>query len=391
MQAEEHFRRRVSAVAYEIAARLGFSEEDRESVRGLALHGPPAALHDGDWLGRLEREIDQDSSALGAALVRGGHAEDRYSPVLDVATAFVEGLDYSPYEDRPARVILSELRELASEGYLDRAALAALEALRLPPALSSSLQRLRVYPAVLMRVLALANDQNASLMQIETLAQSDQALAAGLLRAANSAAYSPGAPVTTISRAIALIGMDQGKKVLIAAGAQALFASASLSRLWTHSLETAAAMEYLASLSGAVAVEEAFVAGLIHDIGRLAIESMPAEYGAAHRRVALECPVLADMVVAGEDHGSLGAALLRQWGLPESLARAVECHHRPEADAGGLAGLLYLAEFVTDAEEDAPSISRLRAALKSTGIRWTHGLADDLMIGHPVDSSLMPL
>ncbi len=387
MEAEEHFRQRVSAVAYEIAARLGYSDEDKETVRALAQHGAAPVQRDGSWITRLERDLAQESAVAGWTPAD----VDRFSPVLDTATAFVEGLDYGAYGERPARVILGELRELASEGFLERSAVAALEALCLPAAMAASGPKLRVYPAVLMRVLALMRNPEAALDQIEALAQSDAVLAAAVLRAANSAAYAPAAPVTTISRGLALMGMDQARKVLAAAGARTLFASASMTRLWQHSLEIAAAMEYLASLSHITAPEEAFVTGLIHDIGRLALESIPAEYAAAHRRIGAVCPMLADMVVAGEDHGALGAALLREWGLPEALVLAVEFHHRPEVAPNRLAALVYLAEFATDANEDTPSVGRLRAALRAAGIDWNDGLSEELSSTRLLGTPLMAL
>src|ERR1019366_9117191 len=121
--------------------------------------------------------------------------------------------------------------------------------------------------------------------------------------------------IRTVGRAIAHIGLDAAKKVIAAAAARPLFASAQLRDLWRHSLDVATIAERLARTTGKADTAEAFVAGLIHDIGRLAIESLPHAAVETHHRIAedTQCLVLADTAVLGCDHGEFGARVLEQW------------------------------------------------------------------------------
>jgi hypothetical protein len=98
--------------------------------------------------------------------------------------------------------------------------------------------------------------------------------------------------------------------------------------------------------------------------------ALPREHAVAHTRIveASGCPVLADYLVCGRDHAELGADLLARWSFPGEIVAAVGFHHRPEATDSRLAAMLYVAEYLTGSEEDIPSISRLAAALNTTGV-----------------------
>jgi HD-like signal output (HDOD) protein len=131
-----------------------------------------------------------------------------------------------------------------------------------------------------------------------------------------------------------------------------------------------------------MAQHEAAVLGLVHDIGRLVIQTLPDQHSAAHTRIAAEsgCPVLADFLVCGCDHAELGADLLARWNFPDKFIEAVKHHHQPERTESRLASMLYLGEYVAGSDEDIPSISRLSHALTATGI----SVAECLDLGDPL-------
>lgn len=354
---------RVAALAFEIAGRLGLPRDDCRALRALGMLA--SSEHKPRETG-MDRLIDDVMQAYAAGAAPA--ADDPLVAVAEVARAFNLGLEYAAYEYRTPAEILAELRELAAAGHLDSAAVAALESLRVPPEVLANLPGLHAYPKVLVKALALVRDDNVSFAGIEQLINTDQVLASSLLRLANSALYSPRTPITTVARGIAAVGLDAVRRILIAAGAKPLFASAALRDLWRHSIEVATIMERLADSSGFPDPAVAFVAGLIHDIGRVKLESLPGDAAASYRRLATECPVLADAVLVGEDHGHLGASILRQWGLPAALVEAVEYHHRPELKVSSLAPLTYLAEFASESDEDLPSSGRLRIAMQAAKI-----------------------
>src|SRR4029077_6370935 len=115
--------------------------------------------------------------------------------------------------------------------------------------------------------------------QLESVACLDPVLAGRLIQTANSAYYSPMRPIASIQHAIAYLGVDATRKILLAATIRANFASMRLHQLWNHSLDVAQAAEELARRSELkIDPSEAFLAGLVHDIGRLAFSIMPSAF-----------------------------------------------------------------------------------------------------------------
>jgi putative nucleotidyltransferase with HDIG domain len=158
--------------------------------------------------------------------------------------------------------------------------------------------------------------------------------------------------------------------VLLTACFSGLFASKPLQNLWEHS-EAVARLAYdLAPLAG-IDAETAYVAGLLHDIGRLAFVKLPAALRIREQEwLASGFPVVyAETLAYGLDHAASGAKCLRAWALPESLVNAVGLHHRPGPDTSPLSGVLTLAEDLAaragnaDSEDLWPEMRRAAACL----------------------------
>lgn len=150
----------------------------------------------------------------------------------------------------------------------------------------------------------------------------------------------------------------------------AVFGAARAEGLWRHSLEVAHTAKTIAALSGRAVPDDAFLAGLLHDVGRLAMTYLNAGLAARHEWLIeqqVEC-VFADLLVCGFDHAAAGAEVLRWWRLPAGIIHAVERHHQPEASEGGLASALSLAEHWSGSQEDLPSLGRIRFALDRLGL-----------------------
>jgi putative nucleotidyltransferase with HDIG domain len=139
--------------------------------------------------------------------------------------------------------------------------------------------------------------------------------------------------------------------------------------LWKHSVHVAQIASELATLCGCDP-EEAFLAGLLHDVGRLAIEKLDHTLLEARSRLMEQGipPVWVDLVTCWHDHGEIGGVLLERWNLPFGLVDAVKFHHLPERSDGELTLLVYLAELRSGGNEDFYSASRLNYALDLTGL-----------------------
>jgi putative nucleotidyltransferase with HDIG domain len=350
--------RRVAALACEIARRL---QVPLDPVCDAALaHHLSGPCLTGNGLDRLLNDLRN----LNVAIVSAPHpspSDARVESIIEVAHAFEQGLEFSPYEPRSASEILEEIAALG----FDPAAVQALRSIAVsaPPVPP----KLAAYPSVLFKALALLRKDNTTFSDIESLVRSDQVMASSLLSVANAALYAPLTPIKSIGRAVAHIGVETAKKVLVAAAARPLFASSRLRGLWQHSTEVATVAERLARAKGVADPAEAFVAGLIHDIGRLATESLGRETVEAHHRIAddAQCVVVADMAVLGCDHGAFGARVIGNWGVPSDLVSTVEFHHRPELTDSVMSKLIYLAEFISESDEDIPSVVRLKIGMNA--------------------------
>jgi HD-like signal output (HDOD) protein len=128
----------------------------------------------------------------------------------------------------------------------------------------------------------------------------------------------------------------------------------------------------LACQNGVVDPGEAYLAGLLHDVGRIALLSVPLwDSARLEGLTANGCPqVYAEDLLLRTDHAEIGSQIAEYWRLPEAMASAIRHHHRPEKADLAMAHVLYLAEHLSGAEEDLPSIVRLDAALRGAQLQW---------------------
>ncbi len=206
---------------------------------------------------------------------------------------------------------------------------------------------------------------------MEAVASLDPVLAGRLIQTANSAYYSPRLPIGTVIQAVSYIGTETARRVLLAAALRGNFSCQQAHQLWNHSLDVAQTAELIA-MQASVKIDpsQAFLAGLIHDVGRLAFAIMPVAFQERFQRlIDGGCPpVEVEMCLSGRSHGEVGAETLAQWKFPAEIIEAVRWHHRPERSTLPLSSLLYLAEFITESQEDLPSYVRMNTATQLAGI-----------------------
>ncbi len=239
------------------------------------------------------------------------------------------------------------------------------------PEHSRAAAKLPVMPRAASRLLR-TTDNGTSPAELESIAASDPVIAAHLLSAANSARFGSRFEISSLSQAVMRVGVPEARKILLAGCMAGLFASKQLKDLWEHSRTVAETAWTLAGECGLDA-ETAYVAGLLHDIGRLGFSTFPAAMQASEQDwLNAGFPrVYAETLVYGRDHAEYGAHLLRDWALPGGIVEAVECHHRPEFSESALSAVLGLAEYsaaqtAKGPEEDLWPGLRLQAALGRT-------------------------
>ena len=364
--------RRVAGWATQATHNLDCSTEEIGALERAALwHQHPAFLIRAEAFARLVSELrieivdtKQSSPFAGLSLpiLRAFHSRatsvgraNELAGILEWADWFDEQFELQALDPLPA--------DLAGE--MSAAGLPNLRVVDAGAVLRAG-HMLPVFPTVAQRAMRLLAVEDAGFEQLEAILRTDQVLAAELLKIANSAFVGPREPITTLRRAIEHVGVETTTRVVCAVCLRPVFASRNLFDLWKHSIEAAEVAERFALVSERVDPGEAFLAGLVHDIGRLAFSLLSCNYQTQAQRLAeYGCqPVLIEQALSGTTHAEVGAELLRAWAVPARIADAVAAHHDPRESACPLTSLLYLTEFSTMSDEDLPSAIKLERALR---------------------------
>src|SRR5688572_10209200 len=198
-------------------------------------------------------------------------------------------------------------------------------------AFASQAVAVRPFPAVVGKVHSLASSSTSSMNEIADVVESDIAFSARVLTVANSAAMGLVRPCRTIRQATCLLGTRGIANLATAAAALAVVddAASAYPDVAKHALATAGIARILAPLCG-VPADEAFTAGLLHDIGLLMLlQSRDGLYEELVDQMGPDAePSLADeRALLGFDHAELGSHVLSRWNVPDPLPRAIELHH----------------------------------------------------------------
>jgi HD-like signal output (HDOD) protein len=198
-----------------------------------------------------------------------------------------------------------------------------------------SLKKVPPFPPVAAKLLNLLSDPAVDTGEVADLIASDATFTARLLQRVNSAEFALAAGVTDIRHAIALLGLDTTRKVILAHAAGA-YAGGGLKTdamrcCWRHTVATAVLADEIAAVCGDF-TGVAFTAGIIHDIGRLGLlVAYPEEYERAIRDAAERSLDVLDFEeeVFGANHAQAGRILAEQWGLPSDMLLVAGRHHDP--------------------------------------------------------------
>ena len=198
-----------------------------------------------------------------------------------------------------------------------------------------SLLRVPAFPAVASRLLRDMASDTCGLDELADVIRTDPGLSAKLLRAANTPRAGSCGTINDIDRALLLLGFDFARRIVLTAATGAYAAASKryqeLQRCWRHSVATAVISDLLARRLG-TDHGIAYTAGLMHDIGRLAlVASVPDQYATLIRTAALNAQVLLDYEreALGMDHCEAGRELAERWNFPREIQVIAGRHHDP--------------------------------------------------------------
>ncbi len=185
----------------------------------------------------------------------------------------------------------------------------------------------------------------------ERVISKDQALVSRLLKVANSSMYGMSGGINSITDAIVMIGLEEVKKIVYSVSSEGLIRRNFKNYrypdkgFWLHSMGVAITCCAINEKAGSTGLgdEQAFIAGLVHDAGKLIIDEFLSPEAGPHG-VSLEEEVAA----VGMDHSELGEAIMKRWSIPDSIAEAVRYHHKPadSAEVPSDAMLVFIADGI---------------------------------------------
>jgi putative nucleotidyltransferase with HDIG domain len=224
----------------------------------------------------------------------------------------------------------------------------------------AKVEDLPTLPRTVLRITELINDPRASAKDLARIITDDQVLTARLLKLVNSSFYGFQQRVATVTEAILLIGFDAIRSLLLTTSVFDLFPShTTRSRrdqemLWAHSLACAVGAKVIGAAARYEKLEELFVAGLLHDIGKIVEMTLrPEDFAHIADRVRERRLLIsaAEMEVLGCTHADIGRLLAERWNLPVKLVNIIAWHHTPMA-GGAFAvesSIVHLADILARA------------------------------------------
>jgi putative nucleotidyltransferase with HDIG domain len=229
----------------------------------------------------------------------------------------------------------------------------------IPAGLLEGIDRLDPLPVTLQRLIRVLNDENAGPVQIGEIVQYDPAVAAGVLRLANSAAFGGWSRTETIRDAVVRLGKARILDIVLGDHLRRLKFAAPLydlaeNELWVHSAAASLAVQALMRERPRAGIPEtATVAALVHDIGKLVmVRFLKADVSEIlavrdERKIAF---VEAERELFGCDHAEVGGEMARRWGFPEEIRAAISRHHEvPLLDSNPMLDAVVLANLAAKA------------------------------------------
>lgn len=217
-------------------------------------------------------------------------------------------------------------------------------------------------PTVATAIMEKTLDSNVNAQQIAELIEKDQALSLKVLKIANSAFYRRIKEISTIRGAVVVLGLNVLKSIVLSISVVNLFDNRQrhaldLYQFWQHSIACAVCAREIAAKVAPSTAEDAFVAGLLHDLGKVVIDQQLCRSGEYQEVIDMLSHgmnlVAAEREILGFDHALVGRLLAERWNLPVRLTAAIATHHEAapqveDEESKRLCQIIYVADLVTN-------------------------------------------
>jgi HD-like signal output (HDOD) protein len=229
--------------------------------------------------------------------------------------------------------------------------------------LLNDIGELPTLPSIATAIMEKTLEANISARQIAELVEKDQALALKVLKVANSPFYRRIKEISTIRGAVVLLGFNVLKSIVLSISVLNLFNNKDRQALdfykfWQHSIACAVCAKSIAAKILPNSAEDAFIAGLLHDLGKVIADQLICRKGQYREVMEAMERAGADILeieqeVVGIDHASIGKYLMERWNLPSHLSKAVGYHHSlvditDDGTTKSLCAIVHVADMVTN-------------------------------------------
>jgi HD-like signal output (HDOD) protein len=204
--------------------------------------------------------------------------------------------------------------------------------------LENKINEIPTLPVVANKIIEILDNPRSSANDLEKIISMDQSLASKVLRLVNSAYYGFPRRITTVGQGVVILGFDAIKHLTLSVSVADIFRLKGNSRifdrssLWKHSVGTGVCAKLLARKASLPLLEEAFIAGLLHDIGIVIIDYyFPEKFEEILEMMEKEhIPLVkAELRVLGFTHALVGKLVTQKWNFPALLAETIGYHNKP--------------------------------------------------------------
>ncbi len=221
------------------------------------------------------------------------------------------------------------------------------------------IQGLPTLPAMLNNINKMMLNPRTSAKEVAQLISSDPSITSKVLRVVNSSFYGFPNRITTVTHAIVILGFNTIKSIVLSSTIFDVFKKDTRGgfdrqQFWRHSIGCGAAAKVLARRMGFPSLEEIFIAGLLHDVGKIVLDQYLHDRFVEVLNTVRDknCLIVeAESSALGVTHADVGAWLFEKWNLSKGLVETTRCHHNPAlaSDNAKTAAIVHFADILVRA------------------------------------------